>query len=724
MIIRLGEIELFFPKKKIYPEQLQYIKELMEVVQGKGHCLIEMPTGTGKTICILSFLMSYQIHLMSHGQGHLKIKNNIIRNEGIFKIVYCTRTTAELEKALIELKDLHAYVKSYLPGLHYTGIGLSSRKRVCLHAPVKNKKTSHEVNISCREEKLSCPYYEGYLNDQLLPPGVYSLSDLKDICEKQKKCPYYTARAALPLSECIIYTYNYMIDPRISEIVSSSLGSNCVVIFDEAHNIDSACIEALSVKITRNTLDAAWKNICDVERYLKEKNIQKLSLSPPSEGIPSDYSFLLPNHQNTRKRTSITPGSLRTAKGFVSSSKRLIEYFKTKLKTIHLTAESTDTFINSLESTVFIEYSSLIHLSKQLRVVIREIEAQGISEDLSALSKLCDFCSLASQFVKGFSVIFEPFNSFSVYEPVLKLCCLDASIAIKRVFSKYKNVLITSGTLSPISIYPKLLDFSPIKSVEIDTVSRKGLCSLVVTKGSDQMRLSMSSSNAISSGFSLRSEPAVVRNYGNLLLEISGVVPDGLVVFFPSYRYMEEAVSAWTESGVIKKIIERKIIFAESMEHEETEYSLNAYKKACNSGRGAILLSVARGKVSEGVDFSGHYGRAVLVFGVPFQYTESPQLKKRLEFLSESLGVRESEFLSFDAMRHAAQCIGRVLRTTEDYGVAVLADRRFNTPEKRVQLPRWIQRHLEDKHTNLSIDMCISLARNFYRAIASNVYHT
>ena len=31
---------------------------------------------------------------------------------------------------------------------------------------------------------------------------------------------------------------------------------------------------------------------------------------------------------------------------------------------------------------------------------------------------------------------------------------------------------------------------------------------------------------------------AVVRNYGNLLVELSGVVPDGMVCFFPSYEYM------------------------------------------------------------------------------------------------------------------------------------------------------------------------------------------
>ncbi len=78
--------------------------------------------------------------------------------------------------------------------------------------------------------------------------------------------------------------------------------------------------------------------------------------------------------------------------------------------------------------------------------------------------------------------------------------------------------------------------------------------------------------------------------------------------------------------------------------------------KACENGRGAILLSVARGKVSEGIDFGNHLtdisfsfvffffsftfclnvpfldhhlGRCVIMFGVPYVYTQSRIFKVR-----------------------------------------------------------------------------------------------
>lgn len=104
------------------------------------------------------------------------------------------------------------------------------------------------------------------------------------------------------------------------------------------------------------------------------------------------------------------------------------------------------------------------------------------------------------------------------------------------------------------------------------------------------------------------------------------------------------------------------------------------------------------------------------MIGIPFQYTESRILKARLEFLREHYQIRENDFLSFDAMRHAAQCLGRVLRGKDDYGVMVLADRRF--ARKKGQLPKWIAQGLSDADLNLSTDMAIANTKQFLRTMA------
>ena len=75
-----------------------------------------------------------------------------------------------------------------------------------------------------------------------------------------------------------------------------------------------------------------------------------------------------------------------------------------------------------------------------------------------------------------------------------------------------------------------------------------------------------------------------------------------------------------------------------------------------------LVSPLFSGKVSEGIDFAHHYGRCVILFGIPYVYTESRILKARLEFLKENYQIKEGDFLTFDAMRTSAQCLGRVIR--------------------------------------------------------------
>jgi Rad3-related DNA helicase len=76
---------------------------------------------------------------------------------------------------------------------------------------------------------------------------------------------------------------------------------------------------------------------------------------------------------------------------------------------------------------------------------------------------VADFVTLVATYTDGFAVIMEPHGSIvpGLHQPVLQLSCLDASLAIKPVFERFKSVIITSGTLSPLDLYPRLLNFTP-----------------------------------------------------------------------------------------------------------------------------------------------------------------------------------------------------------------------------------------------------------------------
>lgn len=108
-----------------------------------------------------------------------------------------------------------------------------------------------------------------------------------------------------------------------------------------------------------------------------------------------------------------------------------------------------------------------------------------------------------------------------------------------------------------------------------------------------------------------------------------------------------------------------------------------------------------------------------------------------MEYLRDAYRIRESEFLGFDAMRNAAQCVGRVLRGKTDWGLMVFADKvslterrvntsllhyfqRFARADKRAKLPRWINQYITETASNLSTDMALTLSKLFMRTISQN----
>ncbi|KAK0420860.1 hypothetical protein QR680_014930 [Steinernema hermaphroditum] len=197
----------------------------------------------------------------------------------------------------------------------------------------------------------------------------------------------------------------------------------------------------------------------------------------------------------------------------------------------------------------------------------------------------------------------------------------------------FQSGVITSGTLSPLEMYPKILDFDPTVMASISmTLSRPCISPPIVARGNDQI--------AMPSRFESREDLAVIRNYGVLLLEMASVVLDGIVVFFTSYMYMESVVSTWYDQRLIDELMKHKLLF-----------------------------------------------------------TESRILRALLEYLRDQYMIKENDFLTFDAMRHATQCMGRALRGKTDYGLMILADKRISRADKRIKLPRWIQKYLPESQT-------------------------
>ena len=57
-VITIDSIEIKFPYKP-YPAQLAYMSEVISALNGKSNAILESPTGTGKTLCLLCATLAW-----------------------------------------------------------------------------------------------------------------------------------------------------------------------------------------------------------------------------------------------------------------------------------------------------------------------------------------------------------------------------------------------------------------------------------------------------------------------------------------------------------------------------------------------------------------------------------------------------------------------------------------------------------------------------------------
>ncbi|OWZ02373.1 TFIIH basal transcription factor complex helicase subunit, partial [Phytophthora megakarya] len=189
MKVDIDGLEVLFPYERMYSEQLQYMRELKRALDAQGHCMLEMPTGTGKTVSLLSLVLAYKHAHPTAG-----------------KLIYCTRTVPEMAKCVEEIKKLVQYREQhYGPKAQVTAVCLSSRRNMCVHPRVMAHADGEDVDGQCRKMTASwvrakatkareegeqqqvetCGFYENYdtrkSDDTVLPAGVYSVDDLKEI---------------------------------------------------------------------------------------------------------------------------------------------------------------------------------------------------------------------------------------------------------------------------------------------------------------------------------------------------------------------------------------------------------------------------------------------------------------------------------------------------------------------------------------------------------------
>ena len=251
------------------------------------------------------------------------------------------------------------------------------------------------------------------------------------------------------------------------------------------------------------------------------------------------------------------PGSIRNAELFVRFMRHVVRYLKERIRVAAVESVTPTAFLRKMGEALAIDVRPLQFAYTRLGSLLRTLQATGGAggagaadeEDFGPIQLVADFVTLLATYPVGFLVLLEPFNAKTphVPDPVMQLACLDASLAIRPVFEKFSTVLLTSGTLSPIDLYPKLLAFRPAVRAQLEmSIERPCICPLVVSRAADQ--------TALTTRFEAREDPAVLQGYASLLVQLCSTVPDGVVAFFPSYAYMQKAIAAWHALGALRLV--------------------------------------------------------------------------------------------------------------------------------------------------------------------------
>ena len=273
-----------------------------------------------------------------------------------------------------------------------------------------------------------------------------------------------------------------------------------------------------------------------------------------------------------------------------------------------------------------------------------------------------DFSDCLNNAGEGFSHLVKPDNG-----GLLKVVCLDASKKLSDTYSKVKSTVAFSATLKPFDYFAQLLGMDEEKNLiqtEFDSPFPGENRKLMIIP-------------QLSTKY--RDRP---RNYPKIresIKRITALKRGNYVVFFPSYKFMEDVLSETT--------LEHASIICQkrSMTREQIQSYLNKLK---DDSQSTVLFAVQGGVFSEGIDYRGNMLIGAIIVGpaLPRFDIEAELLQK---YYDKKNGCGYKYTYVYPAMTKVIQSAGRVIRSEKDLGLLVLLGRRFITDEYREVMPEY-----------------------------------
>ncbi|XP_028967374.1 regulator of telomere elongation helicase 1 homolog [Galendromus occidentalis] len=685
-LVEIRMVNISFPFEP-YELQKDYMSAVLECLQKGWNGLLESPTGTGKTLSLLCSSLAWledrkaamQLNYAGGSLPKLSAAETPTQTSSSFdfypQVLYSSRTHSQLSQASRELKRTkYRYMNSVV---------LGSRDQLCINPEVNGLPNSAQKIRKCQilVNSRACEYHRNYetkvSHEDFTTNHVVDIEDLVTLGKKHCCCPYYATKILRKKSDVVFVPYNYVVDPSTRRAQGIGLERN-IVIFDEAHNIESFCEDSLSFAMSSTDMAGAMKEIDAVA--------QNLANSEEADNMEFNVAEL-------------------------SVLKSMLGELETRFDKAAETDKhyDGDFIVEMLQaSEIDAQHERITGLLDSLLKYIQSISSQGPWGPKGiGLQKVLDMLSTvysggtAQELRESFKLFFEhpkegPKEVFVVERKKKKwelhFVCLAPGVRMKSIVQAgVHSVILTSGTLSPMGTLATELGIPfQIQLSNDHIITPDKIQVLCVPKGPDNVELISTYQN--------RSSEKYIRSLGLTLNEMSRRVPHGVLVFFPSFACMKALVEKWEEFGIMRRLKAHKMLLQEEPGSSSFNSTIQCYRDAViNNAQGAMLFAVCRGKSSEGVDFSDEFARAVIIVGIPYAPRQDNRVKLKIDYLNKygSDGMNGNTWYQIQAIRAINQAIGRVIRHRNDFGVILFLDKRFAEQGTISQLSKWVRNRVD-----------------------------
>lgn len=516
-------------------------------------------------------------------------------------------------------------------------VDIIGKQWMCLYKGVRDL-TSRDFNEFCKVKKKNeeCEYYKKSHSSKRkriieeVKDKIMHNEEIIKICSKEEVCPYEICVQAANSANVIVCDYFHIFSGSVREAFLSRMDKrleDSIIIVDEAHNLPDRIRMLYTYSLSEHSLRAAEKEA----RMLNDEDLENKLYN-----INKILKSLDKKLDKKEKET------------------------KNEKKEIYIKRES---LIEAIEENLKVNYDDLFVAMDYCGEEILKIPNRYRSY-LKIISK---FLENWKKDEPGFARILKNENG----KYFLNYRCLDPSISSKKIFSACHASILMSGTLTPIKMYSDLLELEDTIEKEYESPFPKENKLVLIVKG-------------LTTKYENRSDKMYER-YAEEIAKILIEVPKNAAVFFPSYSILE-SISLFLKKMREEKKFEKEILVEKKEMKKEDRLSL--YERLVQlKNRGAVLLAVSAGSMSEGLDYANNLLDSVIIVGLPLDIPDL-ETKSLIEYYDLKFNNGWNYGYIYPAMNKAIQAAGRCIRSETDRGAIILMDERFKWKNYLKCLPK------------------------------------